>query len=82
MSTKITVTPRADGDPQADVMGLLLAHRCMLRDLRRLSTLTRDIADGTTILSPGAPMRLPATSRISAPRSIITTAQRTTSSGR
>ncbi len=52
MSTNITVTPRVDGDPQPDVMGLLLAHRTMLRDLRRLSVLSQQIADGAIILTP------------------------------
>lgn len=35
----MTVTPRRPGDPKPEPLGLLLAHRAMLRDLNRVTAL-------------------------------------------
>ena len=44
--TPFPVTPRRDGDPVPDVLGMRLAHRAMLRDAGRLTTLAGRLADG------------------------------------
>jgi hemerythrin-like domain-containing protein len=44
------VTPRRDGDPIADVLGMRLAHRIMLRDANRLTDLAEQIAAGAVPL--------------------------------
>ena len=38
------VTPRQDGDPVPDVLGMRLAHRVMLRDAHRLTALAEQLA--------------------------------------
>ncbi len=43
-----TVTPRTEGDPRPDTLGMRLAHRVMLRDARRLTALAESLAAGTT----------------------------------
>lgn len=46
MSATRTITPRTDGDPVPDVLGMALAHRVMLRDVDRLTELCRELAAG------------------------------------
>ena len=41
------VTPRRDGDPVPDVLGMRLAHRTMLKDAARLTTRAEQLAAGT-----------------------------------
>ena len=43
-----TVTPRTEGDPRPDTIGMRLAHRVMLRDARRLTALAESLAARTT----------------------------------
>jgi hemerythrin-like domain-containing protein len=43
------VRPRSDGDPVADVLGMRLAHRTMLRDAVRLPTRAEDAAAGAPV---------------------------------
>ena len=39
-----TVTPRQTGDPRPDTLGMRLAHRAMLKDAHRLTTLLQELA--------------------------------------
>jgi hemerythrin-like domain-containing protein len=43
------VRPRTDGDPVADVLGMRLAHRAMLRDAVRLTARAEQAAAGATV---------------------------------
>jgi hemerythrin-like domain-containing protein len=43
-----TVTPRTEGDPRPDTLGMRLAHRVMLRDARRLTALAERLAAKST----------------------------------
>jgi hemerythrin-like domain-containing protein len=43
------VRPRLDGDPVADVLGMRLAHRTMLRDAARLTARAEQAAAGTAV---------------------------------
>ncbi|NEK57029.1 hemerythrin domain-containing protein [Geodermatophilus sabuli] len=43
-----TVTPRTEGDPRPDTIGMRLAHRVMLRDARRLTALAERLAATAT----------------------------------
>ncbi|MFD2094022.1 hemerythrin domain-containing protein [Blastococcus deserti] len=47
-----TVTPRTEGDPRPDTLGMRLAHRAMLRDARRLTALAEALAAGTATADP------------------------------
>ncbi|MCF6743968.1 hemerythrin domain-containing protein [Blastococcus sp. KM273128] len=42
------VTPRTEGDPRPDTLGMRLAHRAMLRDVRRLTDRLQQVAAGRT----------------------------------
>ncbi|SEL61514.1 Hemerythrin-like domain-containing protein [Blastococcus sp. DSM 46786] len=44
----VPVTPRTEGDPRPDTLGMRLAHRAMLRDVRRLTDLLQQVAAGRT----------------------------------
>ena len=48
-----TVTPRTEGDPRPDTLGMRLAHRVLLRDARRLTALAESLAARTTTADPG-----------------------------
>lgn len=52
MTTAITTTPRRGGDPAPDLLGVTLAHRAMLADLRRLTGLAMAVRDraATTLI--------------------------------
>ncbi|WP_445166140.1 hemerythrin domain-containing protein [Mycolicibacterium sp. Dal123E01] len=42
----VTVTPRQPHDPEPDLLGITLAHRAMLTDVRRLAATVTGIGDG------------------------------------
>ncbi|MDH6195326.1 hemerythrin-like domain-containing protein [Mycobacterium frederiksbergense] len=48
-----TIAPRSSGDPEPDLLGITVAHRAMLADLRRLTDLAIAIRDRDVICSPG-----------------------------
>ncbi|MGY1805051.1 hemerythrin domain-containing protein [Blastococcus sp. SYSU D00922] len=48
-----TVTPRQTGDPKPDTLGMRLAHRAMLKDCHRLTTLLQQLA-ATPVKQPRA----------------------------
>jgi len=48
-TTPFPVRPRSDGDPVADVLGMRLAHRTMLRDAARLTARAEESAAGTRV---------------------------------
>jgi len=53
VTTAITTAPRRAGDPAPDLLGVTLAHRAMLADLRRLTGLAMAVRDRDVICSPG-----------------------------
>lgn len=53
MPTAIPVAPRRPGDPAPDLLGITLAHRAMLADLRRLTELAVAVRDGVLRCTPG-----------------------------
>lgn len=50
MSTAHAVTPRRPHEPAVDLMHLRVIHQVMLRDLRRLTALSDDVAAGATAM--------------------------------
>lgn len=50
---RITVVPRQSGDPEPDLLGITVAHRAMLADLRRLIDLAIAVRDRDVICTPG-----------------------------
>ena len=76
------VTPRQDGDPVADVLGMRLAHRIMLRDARRLTDLAEELAAGSVRPDAKRTRRSPRTCATGGTRCTTTTRSRTRSSGR
>ncbi|MFV8048621.1 hemerythrin domain-containing protein [Mycobacterium sp. 48b] len=52
MSTTVTVAPRRAGDPEPDLLGITVAHRVMLADLRRLTDLAIAVRDRDVICTP------------------------------
>ncbi|MGV0810362.1 hemerythrin domain-containing protein [Mycolicibacterium boenickei] len=48
-----TVAPRRSGDPEPDLLGITVAHRAMLADLRRLIDLAIAVRDRDVICTPG-----------------------------
>ncbi|WP_234711847.1 hemerythrin domain-containing protein [Mycolicibacterium setense] len=53
MPTTDTVAPSHSGDPAPDLLGITLAHRAMLADLRRLTELAAAVRDRDVICTPG-----------------------------
>lgn len=53
MPTAIPVAPRRPGDPAPNLLGITLAHRAMLADLRRLTELAVAVRDGEVRCTPG-----------------------------
>ncbi|WP_135457752.1 hemerythrin domain-containing protein [Mycobacterium sp. DL99] len=51
-TTSIRVTPRHDGDPAPDLLGITLAHRAMITDVGRVAELTEEIAEGRILCAP------------------------------
>ncbi|MGW4099214.1 MULTISPECIES: hemerythrin domain-containing protein [unclassified Mycobacterium] len=47
-----TVEPRRAGDPEPDLLGITVAHRAMLADLRRLTDLAIAVRDRDVICTP------------------------------
>ncbi|WP_454792893.1 hemerythrin domain-containing protein [Mycolicibacterium lutetiense] len=47
-----TVAPRRGGDPEPDLLGITVAHRAMLADLRRLTDLAIAVRDRDVICTP------------------------------
>lgn len=52
MPTTVTVAPRSAGDPEPDLLGITVAHRAMLADLRRLTDLAIAVRDRDVICTP------------------------------
>ncbi|WP_029113958.1 hemerythrin domain-containing protein [Mycobacterium sp. URHB0044] len=50
--TAVRVTPRRPGDPEPDLLGISLAHRAMLTDVRRIAELVAAMGAGRTACAP------------------------------
>jgi iron-sulfur cluster repair protein YtfE (RIC family) len=51
-TASVQVTPRHDGDPAPDLLGITLAHRSMITDVGRVAALTEEIAEGRILCAP------------------------------